>query len=350
MFSRQGLAYQEQHDRAVADLADGISQSLAIAHPVRHLGHGDAAGAVETKWAEFLGERTMRLLVPLLFGILVVVPPQVYVERQVEGAGFNSYLEFYPQFFQGIYPAGNFSWHHLWFLPYLLVYSFVLSPVFLYLRNHPQGGWQRAVQRGLNNGTVWLALAIPLLIVEVGLRPYFPSTHNLIWDWYNFTRYLLLFFYGFLLISVQPDFWKALDRWGGAGLAVGLLTFALMTWFRDQPLRFSGAIYLAAIVEVVNLGAWCVAIFGLAARLLNRPSRLLSYCNAAVYPCYIVHQTILVLCAYRIYDQPWPSLAKFPLLAACTLIGSLLVYELARRLPGIRILLGIKSPVATSIR
>jgi hypothetical protein len=90
-------------------------------------------------WKTFLSERGSRLLIPLLFGSLVVVAPQVYIERIVNGVDFSSYLDFYPHFFEGIYPTGNLSWHHLWFLPYLLVYSIILTPVFIYLRNKPEG-------------------------------------------------------------------------------------------------------------------------------------------------------------------------------------------------------------------
>jgi uncharacterized membrane protein len=62
-------------------------------------------------------ERIKRLLIPLIFGILIVVPPQVYYERlswwsETRHSPINfsgSYLEFYPRFFFGIYPTGNFS-------------------------------------------------------------------------------------------------------------------------------------------------------------------------------------------------------------------------------------------------
>ncbi|MBR7551132.1 hypothetical protein KC220_21580, partial [Mycobacterium tuberculosis] len=88
----------------------------------------------------FAAERFSRIFVPLVFGILLVVPPQVYVERisigmpgrdsPIDWSG--SYLDFYPTFFTSCcYNHGNFSWHHLWFLTYLFVYSLLLLPVAL---------------------------------------------------------------------------------------------------------------------------------------------------------------------------------------------------------------------------
>ena len=83
----------------------------------------------------FIGERYLRLAIPLLVGMLLIVPPQVYFERLADGDFNGSYFEFYTTVaFQGIYPEGNFSWHHLWFQPYLFLFSLVLAPIFIQLR------------------------------------------------------------------------------------------------------------------------------------------------------------------------------------------------------------------------
>jgi glucans biosynthesis protein C len=80
----------------------------------------------------YAAERVTRIGLPLLFGILVIVPPQVYLERINNHQFQGSFFEFYPHFFEGIYPQGNFSWHHLWFLVYLLFYSIISIPIFAY--------------------------------------------------------------------------------------------------------------------------------------------------------------------------------------------------------------------------
>jgi peptidoglycan/LPS O-acetylase OafA/YrhL len=58
---------------------------------------------------QFAGERLRRLLVPLVFAMFVVIPPQIYFERLYQGAHL-SYGEFYPSVFQLVfYPAGSLS-------------------------------------------------------------------------------------------------------------------------------------------------------------------------------------------------------------------------------------------------
>lgn len=81
----------------------------------------------------FIRERTARVFLPLIVGTLLLVPPQVWLESRLHHEFEESFLSFYPTFFAGIYPEGNFSWHHLWFLAHLYGYSLLALPPFRYL-------------------------------------------------------------------------------------------------------------------------------------------------------------------------------------------------------------------------
>ncbi|PTB89076.1 glucan biosynthesis protein, partial [Marivirga lumbricoides] len=60
---------------------------------------------------QFMGERIKRLLIPLIFGMAVIVPVQVYAERVYKGEFQGGYFDFWPQLaFIGVYPEGNISW------------------------------------------------------------------------------------------------------------------------------------------------------------------------------------------------------------------------------------------------
>ena len=64
----------------------------------------------------YLLERQKRLLLPLFFGIVVVIPPQIYFERLYHHQQYDSFWDFYRTVFTtGSYPQGNLSWHHLWY-------------------------------------------------------------------------------------------------------------------------------------------------------------------------------------------------------------------------------------------
>jgi len=85
----------------------------------------------------FIKERLLRLGLPLLVGVFVLSPPQVYVERAVNRQFEGSFLSFFPRYFDGLYleigGTGNFAFfgHHLWYLLMLLIFSCVTLPFFL---------------------------------------------------------------------------------------------------------------------------------------------------------------------------------------------------------------------------
>lgn len=292
----------------------------------------------------FAVERIQRLLIPLIVGMLCIVPPQVYFERVDKGQFEGNYLDFWPSHaFDGVYPDGNLSWHHLWFLPYLLLFSLVLTPVFLYLRRHPQAPILRLLSAWAQRpfGLFWLV--IPLYLWESLLEPFFPSTHALIGDWFNVVNYLTLFLYGYLLISIQDTFWHSVQKHRRKYLYVGLIAFPLMVGLR---LVYEDSVlihFIEAALKVVNLWAWILAIIGYAAAYLNRSGKILSYANEAVYPFYILHQTITITLGYYVMHLPWGFWAKFLYMSIGTFLLSWLIYEWGiRRWNWIRPLFGLK--------
>lgn len=79
----------------------------------------------------FAGERTVLLLIPLLFAMFFVIPLQVYFEKLQKGTITGSYAHFYPQVWTFVpYPDGALTWSHMWFVVYLFVFTILLLPVF----------------------------------------------------------------------------------------------------------------------------------------------------------------------------------------------------------------------------
>jgi len=101
--------------------------------------------------AAFVEERLRRLLVPLVFGILLLMPIPVWFRLRADSAYGESYAEFYPRFLrvrlewsnfpfvvQGVPPDDLFETGQLWFVVLLLAFSLLLLPAFWWLRR--QGG------------------------------------------------------------------------------------------------------------------------------------------------------------------------------------------------------------------
>jgi glucans biosynthesis protein C len=255
----------------------------------------------------FVRERGRRLLVPLVFGMLVVIPPQLYVERISAGLPgrsspidfSGSFLDFYPRFFECCYPAANLSWHHLWFVLYLLVLSLVLLPVLLVLRS----------RRPTTPPTLllWL-LGLAPLVAEIALRPSFPSTHNLVSDWANLVHYGLLLAIG-CYVAAQPALEERAHalRWQATLIAM-LLTAA---WVIARLTPETSLPQARIALRIAGEWCWLVAFLGHARQGLQRPLPLLTGFSRYAYPFYIFHQTVIVVAGYLLLDWAGPGWLKF---------------------------------------
>ena len=107
-----------------------------------------------------------------LFGMVVLVPPQIYLERLYRGQFTGSFFDWLPQAFRPApIPDGNMSWHHLWFLAYVLVLTFVLLPYFLWARSaHGKAALARGGQLTARFGLQWL-MVLPLAASILWLAP-----------------------------------------------------------------------------------------------------------------------------------------------------------------------------------
>jgi len=286
----------------------------------------------------FIGERTLRLLVPAVVGMFLIVPPQIYIERIAHGAFSGNYFEFLTQrvFQFQPYPQGDFSWHHLWFIVYLYAYVLLLAPLLLWWR-------ARSAQRSMPRPGFWVyALALPLGINEAILKPLFPETHNLVHDWYMFIHYLLFTVYGYLLASMPGAWdWLAARRRVSLGIALvvtvgGLSLIEAGIVRRDTPFD--------AVFANIFTWLWLAAFMGYGRAHLSFGNRLLNWARDASYPVYILHQTVIITIAFFVIRQPWAPWTKYWVVLAGTLVTCVLAYQLLlRRFALLRLAFGMKA-------
>ena len=293
---------------------------------------------------QFAWERLKRLSIPLIVGMIFIVPPQVYVERLVNAQFTGHYFDFWPvHALRGSYPVGNFSWHHLWFLPYLLLFSLFLIPLFLYFKNHPNNGFNSWLKPLVKSPLGIYVFIIPLYFIEAFIEPFFPVTHALIDDWFTIINCITLFTYGFLIIAVNDTFWLTVEKYRGYFLVAGIMSFTIMLFLTHKYEESHTRHLTAAFFKVLNLWSWILAIFGFAAKYLNTESKALSYSNEAVYPFYILHQSVMLVIAYYLIDLDWSLGSKAGIMVLGTFGISWLFYEcLIRRWKCIRPLFGLK--------
>lgn len=309
-------------------------------------GAGVAFALRRRSYAQFAGERLRRLLLPLVFGMLAVVPPQIYFERLDQGVTYASYLEFWKTVFDfQPYPQGNFSWHHLWFVAYILVFSLACIPVFAALKGRRGEKFAEALARLCEKpGAIYL-IGLPNLALAMWLGPRWPTTHNLTSDWANLAGSLLTFLWGFIICG-SGRFLELIVRKRRELLLFAIAMTILFYGYRLAPWREAltplQRMWTGILIDSYMGFGWVLALVGWSRVKLNRDSPLLRYATEAVYPFYIVHQTIIIAIAYHMTGWSAPVAVKFPLLAGGAFLGSWASFEIIRRHAATRLLFGMK--------
>jgi glucans biosynthesis protein C len=295
---------------------------------------------------EYIRERFLRLLVPLVFGLLTFVPLTVYIQHSKVLSLQQGYLGFFHidlNQLDGM--SGAFTPAHLWFILYLFVFSLVGLPIFQWLRTEKA----RKVIESLG-----MARQAPLSLIMWGI-PLTLAAATGILGAMNPLYYFLIFFYGFVLAS-DSRLQQSVDRltWGILGygaLAATLNAIAPTESYAAWTPQWmsSGLIY--------QMGRWALtlALLGLGHRFLNFTNRVLRYASEAAMPFYLLHMTFSVLTGYFVIQLDAPVAFKYPLILLVATSLTLVAYELVRRWNVTRLLFGMKPttiglPVASNAR
>lgn len=307
------------------------------------LRRGATAGAIAAG-------RTRRLFVPLVFGMLVIVPIQPYcqgVANHLVEPGFGHFLLRY--YTGGPWPKDAFdgwehgvTWNHLWYLAYVWVYSLLLAALLPLLESGPGLALRRAVA-GLRGGALLLLPALPKFLALVFLADRFPGTNDLIHDVYQHALYFSYFLLGWW-IATDEGFWAELKTLRRSTLRLALLNWpvyvALIHWLPDDA---DGSALLATrAVSALNTWLWIAAVLGWSATLLDRPFRWLPYATEAVLPWYVLHQSLIVALAYGLVPLKIGPVLEPVGIIGLTVLGCALIHEcLVRRSALLRRLFGL---------
>jgi glucan biosynthesis protein C len=317
----------------------------------------------------FARERLRRLGVPLLAGLLTLVPLQAWLgQRRVGDTG--SYGSFYARFWD-VRPSldfpflvtadpdgGRFQVGHLWFLVCLLAFSLLLLPGFEWLRRPPGTRLLERLGGLLSRPGGLLLPALPIAAVELAFGS---EVGRGAWNRGSYALFLLAGY----LAAADPRVAGAFRRRWRPAAALGLLLFLAAgaayaaAVGRGGPFTAMDPLGLAfRLLKSVDGWLWVVAIVGFAgARARRRPrspapaapggpgrsARLAAYANDAVLPFYLLHETVIVVVAYVVLDWPIGGVAQCCLIALVSLAATLLLYDLGvRRSPAARFLFGLK--------
>ncbi|WP_423818370.1 acyltransferase family protein [Salinimicrobium sp. TIG7-5_MAKvit] len=268
-------------------------------------------------WKELLLERSKRILLPYIFGVIAIVPLHFLI--------FQKYYHL---------PLGYYAHQgHLWFLANIFVYILIFFPLFFYLKKIRDSRFVRKISSWMRypagplSATIFFALEV--LLVKPQVFEMYAET------WHGFFLGMIAFFFGFFFIFIGETFWQTVFKWKWLYLGLALtLCLVRFTLFNLVP-----PAYLLALES----NCWIFAIFGLGFKYLNKPGHTLTYLSQAAYPVYIIHMFVLYAASMIILPFDLPVFLKFVTIVAFTGIGCFVIYEFGiRRIYFLRPFFGLK--------
>jgi glucans biosynthesis protein C len=241
-------------------------------------------------------------------------------------------------------------------LPYLFLYTFLL---WLGVRNWPSlltrlGSWLGKTLHGPGL-LVWPTLYLAL--THLLLRKSFPQNYSVWGDWYSHSQYLAMFLLGAALARTpqaasaaspassphkHADIWPQMAQWRWIALGLALAAWLALVqapWLAREvqlPMRSIGP-------WAYSVQQWCaiVAALGFAQVHFNRDGPARRYLTEAVFPVYILHQTLILLLAHYFSPLVLHPALEGSLLVVLTFALSLAGFEIARRVRWLRPLFGL---------
>jgi surface polysaccharide O-acyltransferase-like enzyme len=308
-----------QNDQLLEELVPFMSMLAVWRIPLLFLisGMGVRFAMERRDWRQLLKDRTIRILIPYVFGIAILGP---ILGVALPHLGWEAEYTL------------NFG--HLWFLLNIFLYVLWLIGFLVYLKDSPDNALFRFLSKLIRRPLGLFLFALPLMIEAWLVDPEFFSIY--VDTAHGWLLGLICFFMGFLFISIQHDFWPAVVRIRWVALVVAFSLFLVRLLIFELQAEPN---WLSAFESM----SWMLAVLGFGSLYLNRPSRSLAYFSQAVYPVYIVHLPVQFTTAYFLLPLPLPAYLKLILLLAGTFGVSLLLYEyVLGRLKWIRPLFGMK--------
>lgn len=301
---------------------------------------------------DYILERLQRLVVPLIFGMLIIVPPCYWIAAKQFWFYSGSLWDYYVLFWkQNLIPfQNNFSPGALWFLWYLIFYTIVLFPFLIIIRKKCSEVFFDKLGKVFRYPVVIFAMVIPIALVQIFSEWVITSDFLVLY-------YVVFFIYGFFLFSAS-GFEKGLNRGGPIAIVIALVTMALYMmlifpewnksilgpqyWTNLHGERGSTGFIIFQILCSLCTWSWIISLLYLARKFLNFSNKFVVYGNDVVLPFYIVHSTAIALIGWWIIHQDWDVLPKYLLNTVLAFLATIVFCEIMRRTNATRFLLGMR--------
>lgn len=277
---------------------------------------------------QYIRERVLKLFIPLISGILLLVPIQTFYAEKFHNGYTGGYLHQYVLFFTKKTDltgyTGGFTPGHLWFILYLFIISLVALPIVLIYKKSSK-------KMRIDKLSVFSIL--PMFIIFLAMALVFNTGGK------SLGGYFALFMLGYFILSDDAIQSKIdMGRWYLTAGFVILTVFNILfqnVWHCSFGIIYD--IFTGFLTWIAVL-----ALLGMGKHYLDFHNKITGYFTKASFPIYIFHQSLVVLTAYYTLKITSSVAEQVVIIISVSFILTMLVYEITRRIPFMRFLFAMK--------
>ncbi|WP_310602004.1 acyltransferase family protein [Anaerosporobacter sp.] len=275
---------------------------------------------------QFIVERSKKLLIPFVFGVLFLVPVMTYIAEiffnGYTGSYINQYILFFTKETDLTGYKGGFTPAHLWFLLYL----FVISMIALLVIQIQRKRFPKLCVDKFSYGMLIL-LFIPewlmLYVLNIGGK--------------SIGQFLMLYLTGYYILS-EENILQKLKQYRFISLGLFLISVSAYTYlycFGNMRNELGTGLFV--------FFGWTgiLTLLGVGQLYLNFHTKLSEYFSHASFPIYIIHQPVLVVVGFFALKMSVGITIQFLLIALLSFTATIVIYEVVGRIPYVSMLFGI---------
>jgi len=261
---------------------------------------------------QFIKERFLRLFIPLVSGILILIPVQTFFAEKFHNGYEGSYIDQYSLFFTKVSDltgyTGGFTPGHLWFILYLFVISLLTLPLINILKKKQAVFIKPRILNLIVIGVLPL-LGKPLL--SIGGK--------------SIVEYTIWYLLGFTVFSKD----EIIDILETKRKLICALSAILFIFY--LVMSITGSFSSLALMRYLSsqFYAWffILAILIIFKRNRNSTNKTFQYLRDSSFPVYILHQSVLIFCAYYVVQIPALSIIHLVLIIVSSIFITFALYE-----------------------
>lgn len=240
---------------------------------------------------DFLKGRIKKLLIPFIFGTVLLCPIQAFTKAIYNGITDN-FIDFLPIFFSSEI-VEYLGYAHLWFLLYLIIITTITFPLLKRLIASTSIFSKISIWVLKGNNIYFPFLWI--IVIEALLRPYFPGMQIFVFDWANDLVYLSIFLMGFIYAS-DSKIQSRVDEIFKPSLFVTIITFIGLFFIYYYWLVLKGDSFTITRVWAIIKGLYetslIITLLYLGRKYLNKTNNMLNYLKKSSFFYYLFHLVV----------------------------------------------------------